>query len=203
VGSSEEYGDVPSLKEPFFEDRPLNPSNPYAVARVSQELISKVYIDGFKLNIIMTRSFNHLGTGQRDIFVISSFAKQLCQIKLNLRDKIVETGDINIVRDFIDVRDVVDAYYRLLMHGRVGEVYNVCSGRGIAIKDVIKTMCEILDIDVEIRTKDELVRPTDNRVIIGSNEKLKKEMGWSQKFTMRESLSDVITFWMNKLGEKI
>lgn len=201
VGSSEEYGNIPLLKEPLSEDHQLNPSNPYAVARVSQELISKVYVDGFKLNIIMTRSFNHLGPGQKDVFVISSFARQLCQIKLNQQNRIIEVGDISIIRDFIDVRDVVDAYYKLLIHGKVGGIYNVCSGRGIAIKDVIKIMCEILDVDVEIKIKNELVRPTDNKVIIGSNQKLMTEIGWSQKFTIRESLNDVISFWMHKLSK--
>ncbi|OGH88660.1 MAG: hypothetical protein A3J93_01020 [Candidatus Magasanikbacteria bacterium RIFOXYC2_FULL_42_28] len=203
VGSSEEYGNIPLLKDPMTEDQPLNPSNPYAVARVSQEFISKVYADGFKLNIIMTRSFNHLGPGQKEIFVISSFAKQLCQIKLNQQAKIIEVGDISIVRDFIDVRDVVDAYYKLLTRGKVGDIYNVCSGQGIAIKDIIKIMCEIFDIKVEIKIKNELIRPADNKVIIGSNAKLRKEIGWSPKFTIQQSLRDVVSYWQNKLSEKL
>jgi len=199
VGSSEEYGDISPDDVPLKEDHQLYPVSPYAVARVSQELISKVYASGFKLNIIMTRSFNHVGPGQKDMFVISSFAKQLCQIKLNGGKGNIVAGDVSIIRDFLDVRDVVDAYYKLLVNGKVGEVYNVCSGIGITLREAIKIMCEILDIDVEIRVDKKLIRPADNNIIIGSNEKIKNELKWKPEHTIRESLTDVINYWMKEL----
>jgi GDP-4-dehydro-6-deoxy-D-mannose reductase len=129
VGSSEEYGNVQAESIPLRESHPLNPISPYAVARVSQELISNVYKKGFNLDIVSTRSFNHFGPGQRDIFVVSSFAKQLAHIKIEGKKKgILKTGNIEIIRDFLDVRDVVNAYILILEKGVSGEVYNVCSG---------------------------------------------------------------------------
>ena len=164
------------------------PVSPYAVARVSQEMISKVYVDGYGLDIIMTRSFNHIGPFQKDIFVISSFARQLVEIKRNGSDsgKLI-TGDTSIVRDFTDVRDVVAAYDLLLKKGRTGEISNVCSGRGTSLRDAIDIMAGILDLRIQTQVNEKLVRPSDNRVIIGSNEKIKKEVGWRSSIPLEQS----------------
>ena len=132
VGSSEEYGDIPHADLPLRENQPLNPISPYAVARVSQELLSKVYVHAFGMQIIMTRSFNHVGPRQDERFVIPSFIKRVLDIKRSGKEAgEIETGDLTIVRDFVDVRDVVEAYYMLLTRGTPGEVYNICSGKAI------------------------------------------------------------------------
>jgi GDP-4-dehydro-6-deoxy-D-mannose reductase len=200
VGSSEEYGDVTPGKIPLKEEYDLSPVSPYAVARVSQELLSGVYCNGYGMDIVMTRSFNHVGPGQKDIFVISSFAKQLVEIKKGIRkNKKLITGDINITRDFIDVRDVVEAYYGLLCHGVKGEVYNICSSRGVSLREVIDMMCGILNINVDIETDPDLVRPNDNKVIIGCNEKLKRQTGWVQQISLEQSLADIIRYWDERL----
>ena len=153
------------------------------------------------MNIIMTRSFNHIGPGQNQIFVVSSFARQLCQIKLNGGKGVIETGDITIIRDFLDVRDVVDAYYKLLVHGKAGEVYNVCSGHGITLKEIIMIMVDILEIEVEIHVNKNLIRPADNRIIVGSPEKIKKMIDWELKYSIYDSLKDMIKYWMKNLEE--
>lgn len=195
IGSSEEYGNVKAGDMPLKEEHPLDPISPYAVARVSQELLSKIYVDGYGMDIIMTRSFNHIGPGQKDIFVVSSFAKQLVSLhKTGLKAKLI-TGDTSIIRDFVDVRDVVKAYYLLLKKGKKGEVYNICSGDGISLAEVIKRMGLILGIEVENQIDEKLVRPNDNRVIIGSNNKIKKEVGWAPSITLHESLKEIIEYW--------
>jgi len=201
IGSSEEYGNLGEEYIPLKEDYPTRPINPYAVARVSQEMISKVFVSGFNMNIIMTRSFNHIGPRQNKVFVISSFARQLCQIKLDGGKGIIETGDVSIIRDFLDVRDVVDAYFKLLMYGEVGEVYNVCSGKGITLEEIIRKMANILEIEVEIRVNKKLIRPADNKIIIGSPEKLKQKINWELKYSIDNSLKDIINYWMQYLKE--
>ncbi|MCX6297225.1 MAG: GDP-mannose 4,6-dehydratase, partial [Bacteroidetes bacterium] len=129
IGSSEEYGNAVDGSLHLTEEHILNPISPYAVARVSQEMLSKVYTDSYGMDIIMTRSFNHIGTHQKDIFVIPSFAKQLISLKENNSTlKEITTGDTSIVRDFVDVRAVVEAYYLLLKKGKKGEIYNICNG---------------------------------------------------------------------------
>lgn len=200
VGSSEEYGNVSSDNIPLKEELPLNPLSPYAVARVSQEQLSKVYCDGYGLDVVMTRSFNHIGPGQKDIFVISSFAKQLVEIKKGIKkERKLVTGDISVVRDFLDVRDVVDAYIRLFKDGVKGEVYNICSGNGVSLREVIDMLCGILEIEIDLETDPNLIRPNDNKIIIGANKKLKDTTGWEQKISLKNSLEDIISYWDKRI----
>lgn len=198
IGSSEEYGNVSDGDLPLKEDQKLNPISPYAVARVSQEYLSKVYIDSYGLDIVLTRSFNHIGPMQKSIFFVSSLAKQLVELKIAGKDrgKIV-TGDVSIVRDFTDVRDVVHAYYLLLKKGKKGHVYNVCSGIGLPLKDLIDIMAKHLNIEVEIHIDNRLIRPADNKKIIGSNEKIKRELGWENTISLEQSLKDIINYWVS------
>lgn len=196
VGSSEEYGNVKEEDLPLVEHSNLVPVSPYAVARVSQEMLSKVFIKGFDMDIIMSRSFNHIGPGQKDIFVISSFAKQLIEFKEGKRKSIV-TGDPFIVRDFVDVRDVVKAYYMLFKKGKKGEVYNICSGAGVSLQTIMNKMADILDITIHPEIDTELIRPDDNKKIIGSNEKIKRETGWKNDIPLEKSLVDVLKYYQD------
>ncbi len=196
VGSSEEFGQVEEKDLPLTEQHPLKPLSPYAVARVSQEMLSKIYADGYSMDIIMTRSFNHIGPGQRDAFVISSFARQLVQLTKNDNEKKkIVTGNLSIIRDFVDVRDVVKAYYLLLKEGKQGEVYNICSGKGFLLKDIIKIMSNLLNIEVETETNPSLARPNENKKIIGSYQKINTELGWQPEIEIEKSLSDIIGYW--------
>lgn len=201
VGSSEEYGNYPLDKMPLREEYELKPCNPYAVARVSQEMLSKLYAENYKLNIVMTRSFNHIGPKQRTKFVISSFVKQLLNSKHTGNMKI-EVGNIEIVRDFLDVRDVVDAYHKILTEGTVGEVYNVCSGKGIKLKEIINIISEELNITPEIYVDKNRIRPTDNLTIIGDNTKLKAQLNWHPKYTLKQTLKDMISYQENIYGKE-
>ncbi len=196
IGSSEEYGNVTDEDLPLTEDHPLNPVSPYAVARISQEFLSKVYTDGYGMDIVLTRSFNHIGPMQKDIFFVSSMARQLVELKRSGKSRgNIVTGDVSIVRDFTDVRDVVRAYHLLLHGGRKGQVYNVCSGRGVSLKEPIEIMAQQLNVEVDITIDDRLIRPADNRTIIGSNEKIKRELGWENTIPLEQSLRDMIHYW--------
>jgi GDP-4-dehydro-6-deoxy-D-mannose reductase len=196
IGSSEEYGNVNEAQLPLTEVSPLNPISPYAVARVSQEMISKIYADGYGMDIIMTRSFNHIGPGQKNVFVISSFAKQLVHIANDpSASKIVTTGDLGIIRDFVDVRDVVKAYYLLLKQGKKGEVYNICSGTGVSLQQIMDNMCAILSTSITLEQDKNLIRPNDNRIIVGSAAKIKNDLDWSPEISLDKSLTDIINWW--------
>lgn len=201
VGSSEEYGNYPSDKMPLKEDYELKPCNPYSVARVSQEMLSKLYADNYGLNIIMTRSFNHIGPRQNDKFVIPSFVKQLLNAKTTgtLR---IDVGNVEIVRDFLDVRDVVEAYHKILIEGKIGEIYNVCSGNGIKLKEIINIVAEQLSITPEIYVDKNRLRPTDNLIIVGDNTKLKSELNWQPKHSLVQTLKDMITYQEKFYGKE-
>jgi GDP-4-dehydro-6-deoxy-D-mannose reductase len=201
IGSSEEYGNVTEKDLPLTEEHPLNPVSPYAVARVSQEMLSKVYANGYNLDVVMTRSFNHLGPGQKEVFVIPSFARQLMEIKSGKRKEFI-TGDTTIIRDFIDVRDVVRAYYLLFKKGKKGEIYNICSGKGTSLNMVISMMASELGIQVNPVLNKELVRPDDNRIIIGSNEKIKRETGWTNEISLEKSIKDILSELQKETKQK-
>jgi len=201
VGSSEEYGNVPSDCIPIKESVPLNPVSPYAVARVSQEMLAQCYVSSYKLDIILTRSFNHIGPGQRDMFVIPSFIKQILEkIKTGQSGNIkLFTGDVSLIRDFLDVRDVVKAYYLLLEKGIAGELYNICSGTGSSIKEIIDMLSNLLDVQIDVEIDKEKIRPGDNRVIVGDNSKIQSLTGWRPQMSITDSLRDLITYWKETL----
>ncbi len=193
IGSSEEYGNVMAEQLPLRESMQLQPVSPYAVARVSQEMLSKVFVDSYHLDIILTRSFNHIGPWQDERFVVPSFIRRILNIKdEGLSEGTIETGDTTIVRDFVDVRDVVNAYYMLLMDGTPGEIYNICSGTGIALADIINQVADIVGIKVHTKVNPEYVRPNDNRVVIGSHDKLTTELGWQPVISWNRTLQDMV-----------
>jgi GDP-4-dehydro-6-deoxy-D-mannose reductase len=200
IGSSEEYGVVDARHIPITEEAPFNPVSPYAVARVSQELLSRIYANGYGMDIVITRSFNHIGPGQKDNFVISSFAKQIIEIKKG-KKTVLQVGNIDVIRDFLDVRDVVKAYMLLLEKGKSGQVYNICSGQGYSLKQVLDKMMLIAGVDIEYHINKDLIRPADNPVIIGSNEKIKKECSWQPGISLEESLHDILQFWEKQLSK--
>ncbi|UOQ67214.1 GDP-mannose 4,6-dehydratase [Hymenobacter volaticus] len=198
VGSSEEYGLVKEADLPLTEQSPLNPVSPYAVARVSQELLSNIYCKGYNMDIIMTRSFNHIGPGQKENFVISSFAKQIMMYKKGISSN-MSVGNINIIRDFLDVRDVVKAYMLLMEKGESGQIYNICSGQGNSLVKIIDTMMSIAKVKFDYTIDSSLIRPSDNPVIIGSNKKIVEQIGWLPEYSINDSLTDMLQYWESKL----
>ncbi|MGN0249523.1 MAG: GDP-mannose 4,6-dehydratase [Lachnospiraceae bacterium] len=193
IGSSEEYGNVLPKHLPLKEDMQLQPVSPYAVARVSQEMLSKVFVDSYHLDIILTRSFNHIGPWQDERFVVPSFIRRILNIRdAGLSEGTIETGDTTIIRDFVDVRDVVNAYYMLLTEGTPGEIYNICSGTGIALSDIIDQIADIVGVKVSTKVNSEYVRPNDNRVVVGSHEKITTELGWQPVIKWEQTLRDMV-----------
>ena len=194
VGSSEEYGNVPKEEMPINEEHPLSPASPYAVARVAQEQLSRLYAEGFGLDVVMTRSFNQIGPGQRPAFVVPSFVDQLMAGKREGKKTVeVKVGDLSIVRDFLDVRDAVAAYLLLMDKGETGKVYNVCSGIGRTLHEVLETVAKIVGVGVEISIDPARIRPADNHVIVGSNEKVRK-LGWTLSHTLESSIRDMVAY---------
>lgn len=198
VGSSKEYGSVKIEDLPLKESNQLNPSSPFGVARVTQELLSRLYADVYGLDIVITRSFNHIGPGQNENYAVASFAKQLVEVRKNKLNEFLSAGDVSIVRDFIDVRDVVCIYHKLLLNGKKGEIYNVCSGYGVSLRNIIQMICEILEVNISIKQDLKLKRPKDNPVIIGCNEKIKREINWTNEFSLERSLKDVVQYYMHQ-----
>jgi GDP-4-dehydro-6-deoxy-D-mannose reductase len=199
VGSSEQYGIVSERDLPLNEASPQNPANPYAVARVAQEQLARIYAEGYGIDICCTRSFNHCGPGQSDRFVVSRIVKQFVGISKGIQDPVIHIGNGSIVRDFVDVHDVVKAYNILLAKGKRGGVYNICSGTGRTIRSIVQDLSEILKIPVEIREEQAQIRPIDNPRIIGSNEKMRREFGWQPTVKFDDTLRAMYDCWGQRL----
>ena len=199
VGSSEQYGIVSENDLPLYEKSPQRPANPYAVARVAQEQLARIYAEGYGLDICCTRSFNHCGPGQSDRFVVSSIVRQFVQIARGIREPVIHIGNGAIVRDFIDVRDVVAAYDLLLTKGNRGEVYNICSGQGRSIRNIVTMLSGMLDIPVQIKQEQSQIRPIDNPRIVGSNEKIQREIGWHPTIPFEQTLQSMYDCWNQRL----
>jgi GDP-4-dehydro-6-deoxy-D-mannose reductase len=200
VGSSEEYGVVGAEEMPLSESHTIVPANPYAVARVAEEYLARIYARGYGLSVSCTRSFNHIGPGQSDRFVVSSIARQFAELALGLREPVVTIGDGTIIRDFIDIGDVVRAYYSILTSGVAGEVYNVCSGHGHSVLEVVYALAEHSGIDAGVEVDPALLRPIDNPVLVGDYSKLERETGWRPEVSFEASLWKLYRYWLETLS---
>jgi len=199
VGSGDGYGVVAPEALPIDEGRLLRPRSPYAVSKVAAEALCYQWTQAEGFEIVMTRSFNHIGPGQSDRFVVADFARQVIEIRKGLRKPLISTGDIDVTRDFTDVRDVVQAYLLLLERGRSGEAYNVCSGAEHSIRDVLQRLLELAGVQAAVERDPSRLRRAEQRRMCGSPRKIEHDTGWTRRFSLDNSLQDVLHDWETKL----
>ncbi|HVR72365.1 MAG TPA: GDP-mannose 4,6-dehydratase [Vicinamibacteria bacterium] len=200
VGSAEEYGLVRPEDNPLGEDHPLRPTSPYAVSKVAQGYLAFQYATSLHLPIVRTRTFHHTGPRRGEGFAESSFARQLAEIEAGRRPPRIEVGNLDTVRDFTDVRDVVRAYWALLERGTPGEVYNVCSGRGVRLADLLEELVSLSGLKVEIRVDPARLRPLDVPVLVGDPARLRAATGWEARTPLRKTLRDLLDHWRERVG---
>ncbi len=196
AGSSEEYGKVDETELPIKESTPLFPLSPYAVSKVTQDFMGYQYWRSYKIRIIRTRAFNHEGPRRGDVFVISNFSKQIAEIENGVRKPVVYVGNLEAIRDFTDVRDTVRAYWLATEKCKPGEVYNICSGRGYRIADVLDMLLRLSKVkDIAIETDPQRLRPSDVPVLIGNCDKLRKATDWRPEIRFDTTLRDSMEYW--------
>jgi len=195
AGSSEIYGIVERSALPVREDQLLRPMSPYAVSKASTDLLAYQYAVSRRLPIFRTRAFNHTGPGQREQFVAPSFAKQVAAIEAGAAEPVIRVGDLSPVRDFLDVRDVVRAYLLLAEKATPGEAYNVASGRGVAIQEILDTLLSVAAVEVKVEIDPERLRPAEMQEMFGDVSKLRHTTGWEPEFSLRDTLSDLLDEW--------
>jgi GDP-4-dehydro-6-deoxy-D-mannose reductase len=197
VGSGMEY-DVVShpINEAINEEHPLGPVSPYAVSKVIQDLVGFSYSHLYKLSVVRARPFNHIGEYQTTDFAVPSFAKQVAAIEKGTQDKI-QVGNLNAVRDFTDVKDVVQAYILLMEKGQVGEVYNIGSGEGRTMQEVLDLLCSLSKTKIEVITDPARVRPLDVPSVIADISKI-KQLGWTPQRSLKDTLERILEEWRQK-----
>ena len=200
VGSAEEYGLVRADELPLGEDAPLRPASPYAVSKVAQGFLAYQYATSHGLAIVRTRTFHHTGPRRGDQFAESSFARQLAEIEAGKREARLSVGNLDAVRDFTDVRDVARAYWALLEKGEPGEVYNVCSGRGVRLADLLDDLIALSGQRVEVSVDQTRLRRLDVPVLVGDPARLRAATGWSATTPLRDTLRDLLDHWRERVA---
>lgn len=199
IGSSQVYGWVADQKLPVPEEMELKPRNPYAVSKVAAEALCYQWSQSADFDVIMARPFNHIGPGQSERFVVSDFARQIVKIKHGLEIPNLRVGDIDVLRDFTDVRDVIRAYSLLLERGRNGEAYNVCSEREVSIRFLLSRLLEHAGVTATIELDQSRMRSSEQRRIYGCYKKLKGDTGWEPQISIEKTLEDILIYWEEKL----
>lgn len=195
VSSGDVYGQVNENQLPITELHLPAPRNPYAVSKLSAELLSLQWGMSEGWPVLVARPFNHIGTGQKDSFVIASAARQISRIKRGLQSAQLQVGDIDVTRDFLDVDDVISAYLALLDNGAPGQTYNICSGHEQSIRSLIEQLGDIAQVDVQLIQDPARLRRAEQRRVCGSPAKLRQATGWTPETTTQQSLRAILSDW--------
>jgi GDP-4-dehydro-6-deoxy-D-mannose reductase len=200
VGSAEEYGLIDPSQAPVAEATPLRPNSPYAVSKVAQAALARLYGPAGGMRVVLARTFPHTGPGRGAAFAESSFARQIAEIEAGLKPPVLRVGNLDAVRDYTDVRDVVRAYWALLESGADGEAYNVCGGRGWSIRDMLDMLLARSRAEVEVRVDPERLRPSDIPVLVGDPSALRAVTGWEPRIPLEDTLADLLDDWRRRVG---
>jgi GDP-4-dehydro-6-deoxy-D-mannose reductase len=190
IGSADVYG-ASAPGELLREEAPLRPLNPYAVSKASADLLGELYARTYGLGVIRTRTFSHTGPGQQPRFALASFADQLGRIDAGLAAAEVRVGNIDSVRDYGDVRDVVRAYLALVERGEPGAVYNVCSGAGYPLSDLLQRLLAGSGVRARVIRDAERMRARDADHLVGDPARLMERTGWRPERDIDQTLRDL------------
>lgn len=201
AGSSEEYGKVLPEEIPIKETNPLRPMSPYAVSKVAQDMMGYQYNQSFGIRIIRSRAFNHSGPRRGEVFVDSNFAKQIAEIEKGQHKPILCVGNLEAIRDFSDVRDIVRAYWLATEKCEPGEIYNICSERGHKISDMLKQLLSYSTAkNIQIEQDPSRTRPSDVPKLVGDCSKFKQLTGWQPEIDyLTQTLPDTLDYWRERV----
>jgi GDP-4-dehydro-6-deoxy-D-mannose reductase len=199
AGSSEEYGMVYPDEVPMKESNPLRPLSPYAVSKVTQEMLAYQYFHSYGVKSIVSRGFNHSGPRRGENFVDSSFAKQIACIEKGIQEPVIYVGDLSSKRDFTDVRDMVRGYWLLLEKGKPGEVYNIGSGVTRAMQEVLDMLLSMSRVKVDVKVDPTRLRPSDVMILWADASKFSDATGWQPTIPYKQTLSDLLDYWRERV----
>lgn len=196
AGTSEEYGDSQYGKGNTTELTLPNPLSPYAISKLAMDHMGRLYANSYGMDVVVTRAFNHAGPGRGEMYAESSFAKQIVEVELGRRT-VVEHGNLDSVRNYTDVRDIVRAY--VLAVDLPSGVYNICSEQSVTMQSILNMMVRLAKCRVKTQVNPVLYRPADFSFKTPSCAKFKKATGWEPEITLKHTMEDVLQYWREKL----
>lgn len=203
--SSEVFGRVPKEKIPINEECTFHPASPYAISKVGTDLIGRFYAEAYQMTVMTTRMFTHTGPRRGDVFAESTFAKQIAMIEAGLIPPVVKVGNLNSLRTIADVRDAVDAYYTLVTHNPIpGEYYNIGGTFSLSIGELLDYLISLSPQGKQIKVEIDpaRLRPIDADLQVPDMRKFEQHTGWKPKITFEQTMSDLLNYWRERVGEK-
>lgn len=197
ISSANVYGKVAPEYIPMDENTPLNPDNPYAVSKITQDYLGLCYFSAFNLPIIRLRAFNHIGPRLSPDMSLSRFAKVIAEIEKGDQEPIIYVGNLDAKRDFTDVVDMVRAYALAAEKCEVGEVYNVGTGVSHTIGDALHMLIGLSRKKIEVKVDEKLLRPSDIPELRADATKFKKTTGWEPQVPFEKTLENLLAYWRN------
>lgn len=190
VGSADAYGSGAPGKR-IREDAPFRPRNPYGLSKAAQDALGALYSETYGLRVIRTRTFSHTGPGQRPQFALAAFAEQIARVDAGLQPPEIKVGGLESVREYGDVRDVVAAYRALVERGVPGEAYNVCTGEGHRLRDLLDRLLALGGVTARVVTDPSRVRTHDVDHVVGDSAKIAARTGWTPRLSLERTLTDL------------
>ena len=195
IGSAEEYGKVTPEQCPIKEELQCAPKNLYALSKLTQNGLGKIYSESFGMDIITVRAFNHTGPKQAPAFVLADFCKQVAEIESGEREAVISVGNLEAMRDFTDVRDIVKAYLLLSEKGKSGQTYNVGRGEAVKISALLDMLLKEAKCPIEVRRDEGRMRPSDVPLHVADTTKIRSDTGWQPTISLEETVKDTLNYW--------
>jgi GDP-4-dehydro-6-deoxy-D-mannose reductase len=200
VTTGEVYGAIdPARDLPIVETQPLRPLSPYSVSKAAADLVGFQTFWSQSLDVVRARPFNHTGPGQPPEFVCSEFARALVEAEMGVGPATLHVGNLDVERDFSDVRDIVAGYVALFERGRGGEAYNLGSGRATPVRTILEELRALCRTPVAVETDPGKLRPGEIPRIVGSIDKIRGVSGWRPTIPLRQTLADLVDDWRSRL----
>jgi GDP-4-dehydro-6-deoxy-D-mannose reductase len=194
VGSSDEYGKA-KKNGPLNEETPLRPLTPYGVSKVAQDMLGLQFHLSHGLHVVRVRPFNHTGPRQSPHFAIPSFARQIARIELGKQSRRLKVGNLDVTRDFTDVRDIVRAYRLAVAKGKPGEVYNIGSGRATRLADAVGYLVNMSRKPVTLQVDEGLRRSAEAVTYVCDARRFRRLTGWRPEIPLEQTLRDTLEYW--------